>query len=248
MSNWNLLKEGTIKSFSIKEQAESFYKLRPREWVLLGSMLLATIISFAFGGFFDVYSWVGLVTSVATAISLILVDRGFITNYFWGFIGSVAWLIVSIHNNLIGDIFTQIFYTVMQFVGILIWYKSLNSTEVNTAVVSRKISKKLAVLSIIGVIVVYLIVLFTSKSLHGSMIYWDATLLPLGIAGQLLMTYSYRSQWIAWIAIDAINVYIWANKLFVENASGASSMLVLQVVMLIQALYGTYLWFKRTDE
>jgi len=122
MSNWNLLKEGTIKSFSIKEQAESFYKLRPREWVLLGAMLLATIISFAFGGFFDFYSWVGLVTSVATAISLILVDRGFITNYFWGFIGSVAWLIVSIHNNLIGNIVVSIVASAVSPLSSLILY------------------------------------------------------------------------------------------------------------------------------
>ena len=41
----------------------------------------------------------------------------------------------------------------------------------------------------------------------------DGTLLPLGIVGQILMTYGYRSQWVAWIILDVIKVVIWFNQL-----------------------------------
>ena len=50
--------------------------------------------------------------------NLILVDRGRLTNYLWGFIGCATWLIVAIMNHLVGDIFAQIFYVTMQFVGV----------------------------------------------------------------------------------------------------------------------------------
>jgi nicotinamide mononucleotide transporter len=57
------------------------------------------------------------------------------------------------------------------------------------------------------------------------------------------MTFGYRSQWIAWIALDVINVVIWWNQL-ASGGPAALSMLVLQVAMLLNALYGAWCWFK----
>lgn len=48
---------------------------------------------------------------------------------------------------------------------------------------------------VVGMIVLYFVVLITSKAVNGSQVYLDATLLPLGIAGQILMTYEMHSQW-----------------------------------------------------
>ena len=92
--------------------------------------------------------------------------------------------------------------------------------------------------------VIYGIVLGISHSLHGAQIYLDATLLPLGIIGQVLMTYGYRSQWIAWIVLDVINVIIWTRALQADPSAGATSMLALQIMMLINSFYGQYMWLK----
>ena len=95
----------------------------------------------------------------------------------------------------------------------------------------------------VGIIIAYFIVLITSKSLHGTQVYLDATLLPLGIAGQILMTYGYRSQWVIWIVDDFVNCTIWAIQL-AYGGVGAITMFVLQVIMLLNAFYGRYYWFK----
>lgn len=63
--------------------------------------------------------------------NLILVDRGRLTNYLWGFIGCATWLIVAIMNHLVGDIFAQIFYVTMQFVGVWVWQRQLDRQEKN---------------------------------------------------------------------------------------------------------------------
>ena len=63
--------------------------------------------------------------------NLILVDRGRLTNYLWGFIGCATWLIVVIMNHLVGDIFAQIFYVTMQFVGVWVWQRQLDRQEKN---------------------------------------------------------------------------------------------------------------------
>ncbi|WP_270446121.1 nicotinamide riboside transporter PnuC [Bifidobacterium pseudocatenulatum] len=65
--------------------------------------------------------------------NLILVDRGRLTNYLWGFIGCATWLIVAIMNHLVGDIFAQIFYVTMQFVGVWVWQRQLDRQEKKTS-------------------------------------------------------------------------------------------------------------------
>lgn len=56
------------------------------------------------------------------------------------------------------------------------------------------------------------------------------------------MVNGYRSQWVAWITLDVINVIIWFNQLR-GFSPAAASMLALQLVMLANAIYGAYLWF-----
>lgn len=175
-------------------------------------------------------------------MSLILVDKGKLTNYMWGTIGSLAWLVVSIQNRLVGDIFSQVFYTVMQFVGIYFWYRAMNTTQKDSTD-SRKISKWLGVLILAGLVAGYFLIVFISHKANGNQIWLDATLLPLGIAGQVLMTFSYRSQWVVWIALDLINVLIWYNQL-ASGGTAATSMFVLQIIMTVNAFYGLYCWYK----
>lgn len=148
--------------------------------------------------------------------NLILVDRGRLTNYLWGFIGCATWLIVVIMNHLVGDIFAQIFYVTMQFVGVWVWQRQLDRQEKNEyeEVNARMFTWWQGILAVIATIVIYLIVVFVSSHTGGVQVRLDGTLLPLGIVGQILMTYGYRSQWVAWITLDVIKVVIWFQPAF----------------------------------
>ena len=102
------------------------------------------------------------------------------------------------------------------------------------------------ILAVIATIVIYLIVVFVSSHTGGVQVRLDGTLLPLGIVGQILMTYGYRSQWVAWIILDVIKVVIWFNQLS-AGGPGAMSMFVLQVVMLANGFYGAWVWFHKSS-
>lgn len=221
---------------------------KAREWVLLLVLLAAQATAFFIGKDYGFNGWVGLITGVLTILSLVLVNQGRITNYLFGFIGSAVWLVISLQNMLIGDIFSQLFYVVMNVLGIYWWQKAINgqNSEEAEGVKARKMTVLQGVLTVIGTII-YAIVVTVSIHAGGNQVWLDGTLLPLGIAGQVLMTLGYRSQWVAWIAIDVINVIIWAGQL-ATGGPAALSMLVLQIVMLINAFYGTYCWFKNSEE
>lgn len=228
--------------FNVQRNYNEITTLRPLTKFLMITMLLVNCLVFILFGDFSLMSWLSFITALATVINLILVDQGRLTNYSWGVLSCVVWLLIALHNHLIGDIAAQMFYFIMQFIGLSIWGRQLDVTD-QTELLPKKISLLQTILFIFLLIFIYGIVLLTSHKLHGVQIYLDATLLPLGIVGQILMTYGYRSQWLVWILLDMVNIVIWFNQLATGNA-GTHSMFILQIIILINSLYGAYLWFK----
>lgn len=242
------LETGLKETLSFKRNVDEIKTLHTTTKIMMIIMLIAELIAFISGHDFSFIGWIGLITGIATVMNLILVDQARLTNYSWGILSCTVWLLVALNNRLIGDICSQSFYLIMQFVGISVWHRDLKQQDDDQELEPKRLGWKKGILLVIGMIALYFIILLTSKAVHGSQVYLDATLLPLGIAGQILMTFGYKSQWIAWGLIDFINVIIWYNQL-AHGGAGAISMFMLQVIMLINAFYGMYMWFKpRKDE
>lgn len=232
--------------FNLRNNVRDLKDLKSSLKIMMFIMLAAELGSFIFAKDFSINGWIVLATGIFTVVNLILDDGKMLTNFSWGTLSCAVWLLVAVHNRLIGDIFSQTFYLVMQFVGIPQWFKLANEdneSKDNMKVTPRKLDWKMGLLITIGVAVVYIIDVFTSKSLHGNQVYLDAALLPIGIAGQILMTFGMRSQWILWIVLDVVNVIIWFNQLHTGDSS-VIAMFVLQICMLINAFYGMYEWYK----
>ena len=238
----NFLIEDLKRTFSIRKIFKELLTLYFQEYILLFLMILAQLVTFIFT---KDSSLLVLILSISSVINLILVDRGRITNYFWGTITTITWVIVAINTRLIGDILSQSFYLIMQFLGIYIWGKNLRETQGNE-VQSKKLSSLQSIIYVFGSIVLYFLVVLLSKKLGGVQIWLDAALLPLAIIGQFLMTFGYRSQWIAWNIINIINIVIWYNQFLLNGDSMALSMLILQIVMFINSLYGWLIWIKKS--
>lgn len=241
------LEVGLKEALSLKRNVNEVKTLKKTTKVMMIIMLLAEVVAFVFGKDYGFTGWIGLITGIATVMNLILVDQARITNYSWGILSCAVWLLVALNNRLIGDICSQTFYLVMQFFGISIWHRDMSKQKNQEELEPKKIGWKKGLLITIGTVMLYFIVLATSKTLHGTQVYLDATLLPLGIVGQILMTYGYKSQWIAWIIDDTVNVAIWSIQL-AHGGAGAITMFALQVIMLLNAFYGMYMWFKPRKE
>lgn len=241
------LEVGLKEALSLKRNVNEVKTLKKTTKAMMIVMLLAEVIAFVFGKDYGFTGWIGLITGIATVMNLILVDQARITNYSWGILSCAVWLLVALNNRLIGDICSQTFYLVMQFFGISIWHRDMSKQTNQEELEPKKIGWKKGLLIAVGTVILYFIVLATSKTLHGTQVYLDATLLPLGIVGQILMTYGYKSQWIAWIIDDAVNVAIWSVQL-AHGGAGAITMFALQVIMLLNAFYGMHMWFKPRKE
>ncbi|MDU0401726.1 Nicotinamide riboside transporter PnuC [Lactococcus lactis] len=125
-NQFKIFREAIKQTFSIKKIFEELSTLHIQEYLLLFLMTIAQVISFLFTKDASVLV---LILSISSIINLVLVDRGRITNYFWGSITTTAWVIIAIHTRLIGDIASQTFYLIMQFLGIYIGEKNLERLQ-----------------------------------------------------------------------------------------------------------------------
>ena len=234
---------GLKKCLTPKVVFQELASLSHQDYLLLAILLVSQVVAFIFSGTFDTMSILSLIVGVVTIMNLILVNRGRLTNFTFGIIATVFWLIVAAQTRLVGDVFSQSYYLIMQFIGIYAWQKDMLSTH-KAEVTPKKITMTRAMIAILGFAILYGLVLLTSHHLGGQQIVLDATLLPLAIISQLLMTYGYRSQWIGWLLIDAINVIIWFNT-WQSTGNSVFGMFILQIAMLVNAVYGAYIWFNK---
>ena len=237
---------GVKSAFNPKTVVSELATLNLKERLFLAAWLIIQTVAFIVTGDFSVMGWIGVATGLLTAVSLILVNHGLITNYTFGFFSTAAWLVVAFHTHLIGDISSQAFYLIMQFIGIAIWYKQMQLTN-DGHVHARKLSPLKVIGIIVLTLVIYAINVKVAQHFNGTQIFLDATLLPLGIVGQILLTYGFLGQWFLWISINLVNVVIWTNNLLgaTSTSKGAIvSMLILNIFMLINSFYGTYCWVR----
>lgn len=239
----NILGMGLKKCFNPKAITGELGSLSIKDYLLLSILLASQVVAFFLSGTFDSMSSLSLIVGIVTIVNLILVNRGRLTNFTFGIVATIFWLIVAAKSHLVGDVFSQSYYLVMQFIGIYAWQKDMLKTH-GTEVTPKNMTRSKVILAILGFVIIYGLVLLTSHHLGGQQIVLDATLLPLAIVSQLLMTYGYRSQWVGWILIDIINVIIWFNA-WQTTGNSVFGMLILQVAMLVNAFYGAYLWFTK---
>lgn len=72
---WNFLGEGIKETFSPKRNLKEFLEFNYKEYILMALMVGASIVAFVYGKDYSWVGWVGGLTSIATAMSLILVDE-----------------------------------------------------------------------------------------------------------------------------------------------------------------------------
>ncbi|ANZ57401.1 hypothetical protein BGL34_05655 [Fructilactobacillus lindneri] len=234
---------GFRKTFSIKNNFHDIKSFQKSTKIILMINLLVTFITFGVSHEFSSWiGWVSLFASIFSLVNLMLCDEGKITNYSWGLLESLLFLLIDVENRLIGDLATNIYYLITQTLGIFFWGNLLSQQDQQTKINPRKLTKLQLFLLGIGLVVIYVVVIIISKKLNGTQIYLDATILPLSIVGMILMIGGYRFQWVIWIAWDIVSLIIWFRQ-FQSLSPASASMLALEVMKLVNGFYGAYMWF-----
>ncbi len=176
--------------------------------------------------------------AICGILCVVLCAGGKRSQYFWGFINIVAYVVVAFKGKLYGEVMLNgLYYLPSQFIGMWLWKKH-KDTEDESIVKCKKLTWKATgiMLACSGLSIwLYQMVL---EKLGGNSTWLDSTSTCFSVIANALMLLRYREQWLLWIIVDAVTVAMWAIQ---KNPT----MTVMWAFYLLNAVYGWIIWSKK---
>lgn len=211
-------------------------------WLLLSTCAIFVASLWTWDSTNTLGSWAALISSITGIWCVVLVAKGKISNYIWGFFNVVFYAYAAYTWKLYGDFMLNAFYFLpMQFVGWYIWTKPDHKRAPDTvqAKFLSPITRGVYLCLFIITTVVYGYIL---KSMQGLTPYLDALSTVGSIIAMILMARMFMEQWIVWIIVDIVSVVMWSNIVFIEGGMYNLGILVMWSAWLINAIYGMMNW------
>jgi nicotinamide mononucleotide transporter len=230
--------------FKPEKRIAKYIKDYAKDWNLFEKIWLSV---FTLINIYLFFAWkdtlIGLITSLTGMICVVLVAKGKISNYYFGIINVALYAYIAFQSKYYGEVMLNALYFLpMQFIGLYYWkkYKRKGKRKDGVSVKHLSLKEKLiwASFSILGVFFYGLFL----KYLGGTLPFIDSSSTILSIIAMILMVKRVTEQWILWITIDVVSIYMW----FYILAQGGNeiSMLVMWTAYLVNAIYGYYNWRK----
>lgn len=185
-----------------------------------------------------------LTAGVLGILSVVLGAQGKIINFAFGFVQVIAYSIVSLRQNLYGEVAINIFYFFSMMYGVWAWAKRYQRDEKTgaTNLRARKMRLKGILMMLLSVAAVSALTGWgLSVWTNDSDPYFDAFSTMPAFAAQLMMVAGFREQWILWFIIDFVSTWMWLR-------AGNYAMAMLFGFWLINCFYGYYNWTKSSKE
>ena len=157
--------------------------------------------------------WYILIDSLAAVCGVfcvVLCAGGKKSQYYWGFVNIIAYIIIALINKYYGEVMLNaLYYLPTQFIGLYVWGKHYNKPADQVEGL-RMDGKHIVIWSICSVagIFVYKLILDT---LGGNATLLDSMSTVFSIVANILMVMRYREQWALWIIVDVVTVVMWIH-------------------------------------
>ena len=89
-----------------------------------------------------IVDWIGMICSLTVIICVIFVSEGRASNYLFGLINSVIYLILALQKGFYGEVLTTLYFTIMQPIGLLVWIYQGQFKKEKQEFVARKLDAK----------------------------------------------------------------------------------------------------------
>ena len=107
----------------------------------------------------------------------------------------------------------------------------------------KSLTKAGWVYTILTVMVFTIFYGFFLKYLGGNNVWTDSATTVLSVIAQILMLKRFTEQWILWIAVNVLSIFLWISAL-VSQGGNDFAMLVMWSAFLVNSIYGYINWRK----
>lgn len=210
-------------------------------WLVVATATITTL------GFIWQDTWLGMVSSIAGILCVVLAAKGKISTFYFGIIQAATYAYIAYGYGLYGEaMLNAFFYFPLQFVGIWLWMKHRKpKTEATNGedIYAKRLTIKqwgFIIPALAIVIVTYGWILTT---INAQQVHLDSFAVILSVFAQILMTLRYADQWIMWIIVNVLTIALWFNTL-IQQGGNDWTIFAMWCAFLANSIYGWFNWRK----
>lgn len=216
------------------------------EWAYLIIMSIVPIIVSLFASDSTLPGFIAAFTGV---INVILVAEGRKSNYFFGVISTSIYLVLSIQKAYYGEVLTNVYFVIMQPIGLYVWLMADRKRQEQTHQVedsptnvkARRMGLVDWIIAIAQTIIIWLTMGLIYQLIGSNRSFRDSVTDGTNVVGQKLMTELYVEQWVFWIATNLFSIYLW----WAEN--GSIDIVVMYLLFTVNSIVGMYRWIQQAQ-
>ncbi|WP_026654918.1 nicotinamide riboside transporter PnuC [Butyrivibrio sp. AE3003] len=188
---------------------------------------------------------VSLWAAVTGVCCVILTGKGKRSSFIFGLVNTILYATVALWAKYYGEVMLNlIYYLPMNFVGLIAWKKYMNDETGEVIKERLSLSKSIVVYAITAVsIVIYGSIL---KRMGGNLPYVDSMSTVVSVVAQVLSIKRLTEQWVLWIVVDIVTVFMWAVD-FMKGGESIST-LAMWSIYLINAFIMFIRWYKEAKK
>lgn len=238
-----------------------YYVWRTSSTEITGKEVVSTLWTDFYGWTWKEYAWavaapliilatslimgggaIEFICSVTGIIGAILVAKGKISSYIWGFVSTALYIWISYEYKLFGETITYaILFLPMQVSGYYYWIS--NKKAGVTDVTKKVMSTKGRIALFVGTAVAIAAYAGFLRYLEGSMPGLDSATAILSIVATTLMVKRYAEQWLVWILVNTVAVTMWVLAVLHHQDQGFA-VLAMWATFWLNSLFGWLKWRK----
>lgn len=226
-----------MKEF-IKNELYGWKKLEVL-WIVMASVII-TVLSIYWGD-----NALGIIMALTGVICVILTGKGKMSCYLFGLVNTLLYAYIAFGAKYYGEVMLNaLYYVPMQFVGWFLWKKHMNQDTGEVEKTRLKLWHQM-VLLFLSVLAIYGYG-FVLKKLGGNLPFIDSMSTCLSVLAMILSVKRLMEQWILWIVVDVVTVFMW----FVDFRNGGTDVatLLMWMVYLLNAVFMFVKWNKESQE
>jgi nicotinamide mononucleotide transporter len=191
-----------------------------------------------------------LLTGLFNILTVVLVAKGKITNYFWGLLYSLFYLPLSLNSHLYGESLLAVFYVVMQFVGVYAWLRAMNNKEVRAdqdLVETKYLKTNQWLYVVIGFIILIGVAGIILREAGSRQPYAEGINTALVATSQILQTLKFAESWYGWLLVNIWSIVVWFRAWKNHGDPSSWAMMGMNIALLINSIYGIIQWRRLSD-
>lgn len=144
------------------------------------------------------------------AVALLTVGNG--RGWFVGVVSILMTSVVYVAHSIYGSALLQVYFLLTQLWG---WWSWRKGEEQDLRLVSRTLSVRRRLLSVILVAMATVAAAHILQSVGGQSVWWDGFVTSGSVVAQTLMVLNYGECWLWWVVVDVVYVGLsWRSELW----------------------------------